>query len=161
MAAKVGKVVNPLDQHLGYLVKRLSAASMAELAERLGELQLRLTEAAILVVIEANPLITQARLGQSLGVQRANMAPIVARLEARSLVEDETLDGRSRGLRLTEEGARLAAAAWARMEQNEERFFGHLPGPERNMLLGRLRQAVAGGVAPGSARPKAAPATRR
>jgi hypothetical protein len=47
----------------------------AEFSALLHPLNLRPTDASMLVLIGANPGITQSALGQAMGVQRANMAP--------------------------------------------------------------------------------------
>ena len=71
---------NPLKDLPGYLLRRASAWTMAELARRLEELDLTPTEASVLVVIASNPGIIQREIGQMLGIVSANMTPLVSRL---------------------------------------------------------------------------------
>jgi hypothetical protein len=59
----------------GYSLRRASAAMSAEFSALLHPLNLRPTDASMLVLNGANPAITQSALGQAMGVQRANMAP--------------------------------------------------------------------------------------
>ena len=59
---------------------------MAEFASRIVVLGLRTSEATILQIVAENPGISQSALGRMLDIQRANMTPIAARLEARGLV---------------------------------------------------------------------------
>lgn len=89
---------NPLEERLGYQLRRASNAMMTELAGRLETLNLRIVEASVLVLIKANPAITQTEIGRSLGIQRANMVPLIAGLMERGLVNRQAADGRSHAL---------------------------------------------------------------
>src|SRR5579863_3598390 len=99
--------VDPLKSFPGYALRRASAASMATLTRELAPVKLRPSEATVLLVIESNPEITQAEIGQALDIAGANMAPLVGRLAERDLIERRPVDGRSQGLRLTESGRSL------------------------------------------------------
>ena len=50
-----------------------------ELARRLAPLDLRQTDVSVLLLVAENPGITQSEVGKALDIQRANMAPLVAR----------------------------------------------------------------------------------
>ena len=50
---------------LGYQLRRLSAAAMADLADALAEEGLSPTLATVLLIIETNPGETQARIGRA------------------------------------------------------------------------------------------------
>jgi DNA-binding MarR family transcriptional regulator len=130
---------NPLDDLLGYQLRRASAAMLADLAEALGDFHLRPTEVSVLLLIEANPDITQSEIGRVLGVKRANMAPITATLTERGLIERAQANGRSQALRLSADGAAMAMDARARIHDHEDRFFGKLPDSARAALLPVLR----------------------
>ena len=115
---------------------------MQDLAQELNLLDLRPAEASALILIEANPTITQSRLGQELGIQRANIAPIIARMLDRSLIEREGLDGKSIGLRLSQLGSQVCAAVRARMAVHNDRFFGGFSPEQRDRLLQDLAAAL-------------------
>jgi len=107
-----------LETLLGYQLRRASSVLMSDLAERLAELGLRTTEASILVVLEAEPLITQSEIGRRLAIQRANMAPLIAGLTARDLIERTAGPGPARPLKLSKKGLALAAeraGGWTNM----------------------------------------------
>jgi DNA-binding MarR family transcriptional regulator len=104
---------NPLKSYPGYLLRRASSALTAELGHRLGALELRIADMSILLLIEANPGITQSELGRMLDIQRANMTPMTAKLSERGLIAREAVDGRSQGLALTVAGKALAEQARA------------------------------------------------
>jgi hypothetical protein len=93
---------DPLSDLVGYALRRASSAMMEDMAKRMGALGLRTSEASVLMLIRANPGITQSDLCRALGIQRANMAPLIARMEARKLVARSRSDGRSFGLAVTE-----------------------------------------------------------
>ncbi|HKX55834.1 MAG TPA: helix-turn-helix domain-containing protein, partial [Xanthomonadales bacterium] len=92
---------DPLENYPGYSLRRASAAAMARLARRFAKLDLRPTDASVLMVIDANPNITQSEISRMLDIASANMAPLVSRLADRGLVERLPVDGRSHGLALT------------------------------------------------------------
>ncbi len=77
------RTTDPLAKLSGYVLRRASTAAIAELNERLVPLELRHADVAMLMLIESSPGITQSHAGRVLDIQRANMVPFVARLEAR------------------------------------------------------------------------------
>jgi DNA-binding MarR family transcriptional regulator len=130
---------DPFDELLGYHLRRLSQLVMGDLAERLDSLDLRPTEASVLFVIAATPGATQSDIGRMLGIKRANMAPMIAGLEARGLVSRSAVDGRSQALRLTADGESMRARARNATRENERRSFASLSDAERTALVGQLR----------------------
>lgn len=104
-------MADPLSSLPGYLLRRASAATLAELNQRLMGEGVNHADASLMLVIHANPGITQSEAGRMLGIQRANMVPFVARLETRGWLQREQVDGRSQGLSLTGAGA-TAMAKW-------------------------------------------------
>lgn len=127
---------NPLDRLIGYQIRRASVAMMARLVRDLSELGLTPTEASVLLLVEANPGITQSEVGRVLNVKRANMAPLTAALDRRSLVQRRPVDGRSHGLELTPSGAALAAEALRSMETHDASIAASLSGErERDLRL--------------------------
>jgi len=111
---------------------------MSDLAERLAELDLRTTEASILVALEAEPLITQSEIGRRLAIQRANMAPLMAGLNARGLIERTAGRGPARPLKLSKKGSALAADARKRMDEHDAAHFGDLAPADQAKLRALL-----------------------
>lgn len=130
---------DPFSELLGYHIRRLSQLVMGDLAERLEPFELRPTEASVLFVIAATPGATQSDIGRMLGVKRANMAPMVAALEARGLVNRSAVDGRSQALRLTAEGEAVRTRALDASYENERRVFASLSDADRAALIGKLQ----------------------
>lgn len=133
-------MIDPLDEFLGYRLRRASGLMMADLAQTLEPTGLRATEASVLLAIAANPDSGQSDIGRLLGIQRANMTPIIAALLARELVDRSASDGRSHSLRLNAAGEVLAADVKARIITHEARFTRDLDPAERVVLLEQLRK---------------------
>jgi len=136
--------LDPLKSFPGYSLRRASAASMAKLSRELTPVKLRPSEATVLLVIEANPEITQAEIGQALDIAGANMAPLVGRLAERDLIERRPVDGRSQGLRLTEAGRNLLQRVKRIMQSHEDELLAKIPRPQRAMFLECLRALWSG-----------------
>jgi DNA-binding MarR family transcriptional regulator len=115
--------VNPLETLLGYRIRRVSSMLMASLATELARFGLRPSDASVLVLLGANPCMTQSEVGRHLGIHRANMAPLIASLEKRDLVARERVDGRSHGLVLTVEGDRVASDVRQVMSDHETQIM--------------------------------------
>ncbi len=117
---------------------------MTRLAARLSRLQLRPTEATVLLVIGSNPGATQSEVGRLLGIASANMAPLMARLADRELIVREALDGRSQGLTLSDAGRRVTQKARSVMEGLEADLLTRIPAAERSAFV-RVLTALASG----------------
>jgi DNA-binding MarR family transcriptional regulator len=133
---------NPLEKRLGYQLRRASNAMMMDLAGRLEALNLRIVEASALVLIKTNPAITQTEIGRNLGIQRANMVPLIAGLMERGLVNRQAADGRSHALSLTAAGRGLTTKVEGVMRAHEEFFLAGISAADRGRLarlLGAIR----------------------
>jgi DNA-binding MarR family transcriptional regulator len=132
---KAGKRLNdPLTSLPGYLLRRASAATLTELNERLAPLGVRHTDVSLLLLIDANPGITQSQAGRVLDIQRANMVPLVARLEKRELIERTPVDGRSQALRLAPAGRTLLSQAYAEVKAYETGLLERVPEELRPLV---------------------------
>jgi DNA-binding MarR family transcriptional regulator len=137
-------IVDPLKDLPGYALRRASAAVMAKLAARLTVLKLQPSEASVLLVIDANPGVTQSGIGRLLGIARANMAPLTARLAARDLIVREPAAGRSHGLMLSDRGRRLTRKAQRIVAQLEAELMERIPAAQRSAFLRALKALFTG-----------------
>jgi DNA-binding MarR family transcriptional regulator len=128
-------VKDPLTRLPGYVLRRASAATVAELNQRLQPLDLRHSEAACLLLIDASPGLTQSEIGRILEIQRSNMAPFVLRLENRGLIERRQVDGRSQNLILTRIGQSVLTKARKVVEVYESALIRRVPEELRPMVL--------------------------
>jgi DNA-binding MarR family transcriptional regulator len=126
---------DPLRDLPGYALRRASARTMADFAQRLAPLGIRSTEAAVLMLIAANPGVTQSLLGKALAVKRANMAPLIARLEERGLLARAAVDGRSQGLALTAAGHATHLGVSAVVKAHEDAILALIPPALRGAML--------------------------
>lgn len=128
-------LLNPIEDLLGYQMRRASLVTLAALSEAFEALGLRLTEAMILRFVEANPGCNQAEIGRALGVKRTNMVPIVGGLVEAGLISRTVADGRTHALYLTGEGVRLHGEIAQLTREHESHFFGDIDAPTRALLL--------------------------
>ncbi len=119
----------------GYVLKRASTAAMAELNRKLASLHLRHAEVAFLMLLATTPGITQSAAGRLIDIQRANMVPLVARLQRRGLVSRQRVDGRSQGLMLTAAGRSTLIRARRVVEASEAALLDRVPARLRPMVL--------------------------
>jgi DNA-binding MarR family transcriptional regulator len=120
-------VIDPLRNFPGYSLRRASLTEIGELAHRLARLRLRPTEASVLVVIDANPGITQSEVGRVLEIALPNMTTLTARLINRDLIVRERVDGRSQGLSLSSVGRQLTKKAQQAMTEHEASLLAKIP----------------------------------
>ena len=84
--------IDPLEDYPGYSLRRASAVNMAKLARRFAAIDLRPTEATVLMVIDANPNISQSEIGKMLDIARAiglDQAGFAAALAAGTALDDD------------------------------------------------------------------------
>lgn len=129
---------DPLISFPGYSLRRAANAASGELAQRLSALGLRQSDASLLMLIDANPGATASALGRRLDIQRANMVPILKRLEDAGLVTRAPIDGKSQGLALTEAGRAKLADGRKVIEQFERELLERIPAEHRAHLLPAL-----------------------
>ena len=137
-------MIDPLTDYPGYQLRRASAAAMADLADRLSVLDLRPAEATVLLVIDANPGATLSEIGRLLRIASANMTPLIARLEARNLIEREPMDGRSQGLMLARLSRSLTLRVKAVVADHEAALIERIPATARGEFLRTLRAIWSG-----------------
>ena len=129
---------DPLPSLPGYALRRAANATAAELAGRLGPLGLRQSDVSVLILIAENPGVTASAIGRALDIQRANMVPLLNRLEEAGLMAREAIDGKSQGLSLTPEGLRRLQAARTVIEAFESELLSRVPPEHRPHLLPAL-----------------------
>jgi len=98
----------------------------------------------MLVLIEANPGVTQGRLASAMGLDRSTMVGLVDALEERGLIERRRgEDRRTNRLWLTRPGRLLLGRAKRRIAQHEKRVAGRLNPAERAQLVSLLEKLCA------------------
>jgi DNA-binding MarR family transcriptional regulator len=92
-------------------LRRAANAMMTELARRLAAIDLRIAEASVLLLVDRRDDATASEIGRVLDIQRANMVPLLARLEEAGLIERRPIDGKSQAVLLTPLGHERRARA--------------------------------------------------
>ena len=130
-----------LNERLGYFVRRLQVWVFQDFIRRLSRLDLSPAQFSVIVVVGANPGLSQARLADTLGIERARLVRLLHHLEGRGLTERRrsALDGRQHALELTRAGDKLLAEATRLAEQHEEVLKQKLGAKQHRMLLDMLR----------------------
>jgi DNA-binding MarR family transcriptional regulator len=107
--------------------------------------------AAIVILIDANPKLTQQQLCEAIGVDKSTFAVTLNRLEDRGLIRRvrSDVDRRQKMLRLTSKGAGALRAILAHVERHERRVFSSLSPAEREQLVLLLKKV---GTPTGAAR---------
>jgi DNA-binding MarR family transcriptional regulator len=122
---------------LGYRLRVAQQAVFRDFARSVGELSPG--RAGIVLLIEANPGVTQSRLAQAVHLDRSTMVGVIDLLEARGFVERRRgRDRRTNALSLTRAGRTLAARLRQRIDRHERRVAGRLTEAERLQLLALL-----------------------
>jgi DNA-binding MarR family transcriptional regulator len=130
-----------LDGHLGYFVRRLQVWIFQDFVRTLSAFDIRPAQFSVLVVIEANPGLSQADLGATLGIERARLVRLLDGLERRSLTQrrPSPTDRRSHALSLTEAGRETLEQVKALAAEHEAHLTRHLGSEKRTVLLAALR----------------------
>ncbi|OGA00712.1 MAG: hypothetical protein A2Z64_10365 [Betaproteobacteria bacterium RIFCSPLOWO2_02_67_12] len=90
----------------------------------------------MLLLVEANPGVTQSRLAHAVGRDRSTMVGVLDQLEAKGLIERRKgADRRTNGLWLTRAGRSLLVRAKRAIAVHEQRVAARLSAPERAKLL--------------------------
>src|SRR5216110_542241 len=127
---------------LGYRLRRAQQAVFRDFASAVAEISPG--RAGMLLLIDANPGVTQGRLAQAVGLDRSTMVGVVDTLEERGLLERRWgEDRRTNGLWLTRSGRTLLARLKRRIEFHERRVAARLNAGERAQLLVLLEKLSA------------------
>ena len=147
--APIGRVpgldYDVLDELLGYSLRRAQVALFLAFHEATRGMGITPPRFTALVIIGANPGISQTMLGEVLGIARSGAMLLTDWFEGRGLVVRRRLpnDARAWGLHLTRGGERTVARLKRRVLQSDRRRTKALSAAERRALL-RLLQKVAG-----------------
>ena len=134
-----------LDRHLGYALRRAQVAAFDAFHRATAGARITPPRYTALVILQANPGITQSTLGEVLGCARSGAMMLTDWLEGRGLAERRHRrdDGRAWGLYLTPRGARLLDALRLRVRAQDQRLAARLSKPEQRKLLRMLEKLTA------------------
>lgn len=129
-----------LQSLLGYRLRRAWVGIRRDLSETLNPFELQMLSYTALVLIDANPGLSQAQLAGLMDVERPNLVAIIDKLAKRGLVHRrrDTQDRRAYALELSTEGQSLCRVATDAVRRHEERLFGSLSSAERRAIEAAL-----------------------
>jgi DNA-binding MarR family transcriptional regulator len=139
-------MLGPLTGHLGYLIRRAQLWIFQDFIRTLAALDIRPAQYSVLLVIEANPGLTQMALSHALTIERARLVHVLNALEARGLVRRvaSPTDRRSHALHLTADGRKMLVRIKALAAEHEGHVAQRL-GPKQHKALLRLLAPFASG----------------
>jgi len=131
---------------LGYHLRRAQVAAFQNFADVVGASELTPGQFGVLVVIDANPGLSQTRLGSALGIDRSTVVAVIDRLEARGLVvrRPSPHDRRSHALHLSETGNTVLKRVTERVRAHEKIIAGDLSDAELASLISLLDRVARG-----------------
>lgn len=125
-----------LDEHFGYVLRRAQLAGFEAFHRATERLDITPARYTALVIVGANPGLSQSALGAALGTARSGAMMLADWMEERGLVERRHRpdDGRSWGLYLTRRGDARLRDVKRRVLANDADFAARLTAGERVQL---------------------------
>lgn len=122
----------------GYALRRAANAMMSDLASRFGEADLRISDASVLLIVGRRSDMTSSEIGKVLDIQRANMVPLLNRLEKAGLIMRKPIDRKSSAIILTDAGVARMEHAHAITMQFESDLINRIPPQHREIFVSSL-----------------------
>jgi DNA-binding MarR family transcriptional regulator len=133
-----------LAERPGFLIRRMHQIHLALFAEECAGFDITPVQYSILTVAGAQPGLDQAQLAYEVGVDRATLANVVARLESKHLIKrsPSTSDKRVKLVSLTARGAVLLDKMLLPVQRAHDRTIAALPAAEQSVFLKLLMRLV-------------------
>lgn len=135
-----------LTSHLGYSLRRAQVWVFQDFIRTLSVIDIRPAQYSVLVVIGANPGLSQAELAGRLGIERARLVHMLDHLQHRGLTErhPSPTDRRTHALQLTKEGQKMLKRAKALAARHEARLTERIGAAGRAQVMDLLKGFVKG-----------------
>src|SRR5262249_45459235 len=128
-----------LAELLGYRLRLAQQALFRDFAASVGEVSPG--RVGILLLVEANPGVTQSRLARAVHLHRSPMVGVIDARGGRGLIERRRGEARrTNGLWLTRGGRSLLGRLKDRIPTHERRFAARLSAAERAQLVALLEK---------------------
>jgi DNA-binding MarR family transcriptional regulator len=127
----------PLQESIGYALRRAQGAVYADLNDALARISLRPLQFTLLVMVAENPGASQSGVCEALGIQKANCVPTMSELERRGFIirKKSATDARSYELHLTNKGKRILQRAGELQSSHEQQLIERIGVDGRDQLL--------------------------
>ena len=135
-----------LPELVGYHLRRAQGVVFDDFLRTMATQRIAPGQFGVLVLIAANPGLSQSALARAVGVERSTMVEVIDRLQARGLVErrPSAADRRSYALGLSAAGRRLLTRLKPMVRRHERRVTKRLDDAEKATLIGLLRRLHGG-----------------
>jgi DNA-binding MarR family transcriptional regulator len=135
----------PLQESIGYALRRAQGAVYADLNDALARISLRPLQFTLLVMVAENPGASQSGVCEALGIQKANCVPTMSELERRGFIirKKSATDARSYELHLTNKGKRILQRAGELQSSHEQQLIDRIGVDGREQLLRLLGKLTA------------------
>lgn len=142
--AEDSKQHTPLWDRPGFLIRRLHQIHVAVFLEEIAEDNITPVQFGLLSVLSDSPGLDQLSLAEELGIDRANVADVLNRLETRGLVKrvSSTEDKRRKLCTVTPEGLAFVRKHFANMRRAQERMLSPLNAQERVEFMRMIQLLV-------------------
>jgi DNA-binding MarR family transcriptional regulator len=133
-----------LTSHLGYSLRRAQVWVFQDFIRALSVIDIRPAQYSVMVVIGANPGLSQAELADRLAIERARLVHMLDELQQRGLTERQPspTDRRTHALQLTKDGQKLLKRAKALAARHEARLAEKLGTAAHAQMLEMLKGFV-------------------
>jgi len=130
-----------LNERVGYFVRRLQVWIFQDFIRTLKTAQIRPAQYSVLVLIGANPGLSQAELADALGIERARLVRLLDGLDGRGFTQRlrSTKDRRSHALFLTPAGRKMLDRLEVLVARHEQHVGERLGSARRTALIRLLR----------------------
>lgn len=128
----------------GYLVRRLHQIHVAMFLENVANGEMTPIQYGLLSILATRPNIDQFTIGEELGLDRANVAGILQRLESRKLIS-RVVDAENRRRKIclaTPKGLALVKRYDQQMQDCQKRLLSPLSAAEREVFMTLLSRLV-------------------
>lgn len=128
----------------GYLVRRLHQIHVAIFLDECAEFGMTPVQFAVVTALLNNPDADQITIAQEAGIDRTNVADVLARLEHRGLIVRKRglADRRMRIASLTEEGERIGREMEHASLRAQAKFMAALSPEKRHQLMELMTELV-------------------
>ena len=130
---------DPLAGKLFHELRRASGALASLMTQQFSEVNLKPSEATMLITIGSNPNCTQSDIARTHRVKQANLVPLIAKLERDRLIVRTPGKGRIISLALSAHGEVMLADVTQRFEQIEACLSRQIDGPGVSALVQTLQ----------------------
>jgi len=158
---KPRQAVSSTNQHFGFLLKDLSQRYVLRFEQYASEICLTLMQCKVLVHLEKNEGVSQARLAELTAIEPMMMVRILDRMEADKLLERhaDPNDRRARRLYLTKKAEPLLGEVWRLADLTRSELFAGIGKAERETFMQVLERLHANACSLDESEPPAAART--